>query len=520
MGVAADLAIVGARVRTLDPDRPFTDAVAIRGGTIVALGDDVRAACDARTEVIDARGAALIPGLVDSHIHPFWGAEVTRGVDLRGAASAGEVLDRLRAAKPQRGWVFAWGLDYDVAPTPMQIAQALGNVAAFVRLSDLHTALATPTALRWAQVTGRETFKDTSAVVLDADGVPTGELREGGAQDLVLRAAPRLSWSALRARHAEVLRELNALGLTGGHMMDGDLSTIEMLRELEGAGELTMRLRMPFWITPDTPDHHVDHLLELRDVRGRLWRGGVAKFFADGVIDSGTAWLEAPDTLGESQAPFWPDPERMAALMARFAAAGFQLATHTIGDAAARFTLGAYIRAGGSGHRLEHLETLPDDLVRSIPRAGVIASMQPVHMTAIHDGGIWAERLGPERAARAFRMRDLLDAGALLALGSDWPVADADPRQGLAVAQLRDVVPSQAITAEEALAGYTTVPALVSGDEAFSGRIREGMRADLTGLGVDPIDAPAAELPDNPVWLTVVSGRVVHRAEPAVTRHG
>lgn len=507
--MAADLAIVGARVRTLDPERPFARAVAVRGGTIVAVGEDVRAACDARTHVIDAGGAALIPGLVDAHIHPFWGAEVARGVDLRGCGSPAEALERLRAAEPQRGWLFAWGLDYDVAPTAAQIGEACGGAAVFVRLADLHTALASPRALQLAHVTGAQEY-----VVTDEQGVPTGELRET-AGDLVLRAAPKLRWPQLRARHAEVLRELNALGLTGGHMMDGDLGTLEMLRELEGSDELTMRLRHPFWITPETSDEQLEHLLTLRDVRGRLWRGGVVKFFADGVIDAGTAWLEAPDTHGESLTPFWPDPERMATVMKRFADAGFQLATHTIGDAAARFTLGAYLRAGaapGVRHRLEHLEAIPDDLVHSIPRAGVVASMQPVHVNAIRaDGtGVWNERLGPERAARAFRMRDLLDAGAVVALGSDWPVADADPRRGLAAAQLREVVPAQRLTAEEALAGYTTAPALVAGDEG-TGRIREGMRADLTGLVYDPVDLPAADLPRNPVWLTVVGGRVVHR---------
>ena len=115
-------------------------------------------------------------------------------------------------------------------------------------------------------------------------------------------------------------------------------------------------------------------------------------------------------------------------------------------------------------------------------------------------------------------MRDLIDAGAVLALGSDWPVADADPRLGLAAAQLRrvdgePVVPAQALTAHEALAGYTLAPAHAAGEEGVAGRIRVGMRADLTGLAVDPVDAPAAELPENPVWLTVVGGRVVHQGE-------
>jgi hypothetical protein len=215
----------------------------------------------------------------------------------------------------------------------------------------------------------------------------------------------------------------------------------------------------------------------------------------------------------------------MARVMERFAAAGFQLATHTIGDAAVRFTLDTYVRAAhGTRHRLEHLEALPDDLVAQIGASGVIASMQPLHLAALRgDGtGNWNERLGPERAARAFRMRDLLDAGAVLALGSDWPVANADPRLGMAVAQLRRlparddaVLPDQALTAHEALAGYTLAPAYAAGEEGVAGRIHEGMRADLTGLAFDPVDAPAAELPDNPVWLTVVGGRVVHQGEVA-----
>jgi predicted amidohydrolase YtcJ len=260
-----------------------------------------------------------------------------------------------------------------------------------------------------------------------------------------------------------------------------------------------MRLRVPQWLTPDMIDAELETRLMLRDERGRLWTGGTAKFFADGVIDAGTAWLEAPDTHGAGTTPFWPDPQRMAAVMGRFAAAGFQLATHTIGDAAARFTLNTYLRAqNGTRHRLEHLETLPDDLVAAIGASGVTASMQPVHTLFAKPDGTWSGRLGPERAARGFRMRDLLDAGAVLALGSDWPVADADPRLGMATAQLRG------LTADEALAGYTLNAAYAVGEEAVAGRIRVGMRADLTGL---PVDSAA------PVWLTVVDGRVVHQGE-------
>src|SRR3954451_4231200 len=177
--MGADLAIVNARIRTLDPRRPFASAVNVKDGRITGLDDDVRA-----VEVIDARGQALIPGLTDSHIHPFWGAEIARGADLSACASREEVLAALAASPVRRGWLFAWGLDYDAAPTPEEIAAAVGGAAAFVRLSDLHTALVTPRALELAQVTGPRAFADHSEVVTDEHGVPTGELREFSAQDL------------------------------------------------------------------------------------------------------------------------------------------------------------------------------------------------------------------------------------------------------------------------------------------------------------------------------------------------
>ena len=319
--MAAELAIVNARVRTLDPARPFASAVGVRGGTIVSVGDD-EVDVDARTEVLDARGAALVPGLVDSHIHPFWGAELTRGLDLSRLPRARTRCSprwppsaRSAAGCSPGGWTTT------PRPRRAEIGAAAGGAAVFVRLSDLHSALASPRALELAQVTGPVDFPDGSEVVC-VDGVPTGELHEPGAQELVLRAAPRLRWPELRARHVAQLRRLNALGLTGAHVMDGEPETFELLRDLEGTDELTLRLRVPLWVQPDTSDDEQEAWLALRDERGALWRGGVAKYFADGVIDAGTAWLEAPDSARRGQTPFWPDPERMAASMARFAARG------------------------------------------------------------------------------------------------------------------------------------------------------------------------------------------------------
>src|SRR3954467_4641779 len=158
----------------------------------------------------------------------------------------------------------------------------------------------------------------------------------------------------MRARHVAQLRRLNALGLTGGHVMDGEPQTFELLRDLEGTDELTLRVRVPLWQSPHFSDEEMEAQLALRDERGGLWRGGIVKFFADGVIDSGTAWLEQPDTHGDGLESFWPEPERLARAIERFARAGFQCATHTIGDAAVRFVLGGLHRAGGGRAPPQH----------------------------------------------------------------------------------------------------------------------------------------------------------------------
>ncbi len=219
--------------------------------------------------------------------------------------------------------------------------------------------------------------------------------------------------------------------------------------------------------------------------RGTLWRGGVAKFFADGVIDTGTAWLQEPDTYGESLESFWPEPERLAYAITTFANAGFQCATHTIGDAAARFVLNVYRQVDGHRHRLEHLETLPDDLVGR-DRAGRHHRLDAA--AAPRDGPRRRQRQ-LERAARPASAPAAPSAGRTcstrarpLAFGSDWPVADADPRLGLAAAQLRrlptaelPVMPEQGLTAEQALAAYTTGAAYAVGDE---GRGRPHPRRD------------------------------------------
>ena len=526
---APDLAVLGARIRTLDPDRPAATAVAVRQGTIVAVGSDaeIREACDASTELVDGSGLAIVPGLTDSHIHPMWATDFAVGVDASGCADRAALGEALRAERERVGpdaIVRAWSLDYAQFPElDGRVLEELAGGPALGVFFDLHTYLATPGVLAMAGVSGTEAFEDASEIVV-RDGRPTGELREFSAFFRVADRLPGADRAARLARVREVLAELNAVGLTGGHVMDGSPETYELLAELEASGGLTLRMVVPLWVKPQHDDATHEAYLAHRDAHGELWRGGAAKFFIDGVVETGTAWLEEPDSTGDGTAPFWPDPARYAAAVARFSGAGFQCITHAVGDRAVRAALDAYAAGGRpvrGRHRIEHLETLGDETLDRLGTEGVAASMQPLHMQWRQADGSddWAQRLGRRRTARAFRTGDMRRTGAVLPLGSDWPVAPYDPRYGMAWARLRrhpgrpddaPFEPEQRLSGLQALEGYTTAAANVVGESDRSGRVAPGYRADLTGFASDPVDTPADDLVDVPIRLTVVGGRVVH----------
>jgi predicted amidohydrolase YtcJ len=530
-----DLALVGARIRTLDDEQPAAEALAVADGEIVAVGSETEIReLGAAAETIDLHGAVIVPGLTDSHIHPLQGALDTRGADLQDLSSLEEVRDAVAAERRRCApgeWVLGFGLEYDVFRESGIRGELFEDVVegspALLLFMDLHTAVATPRALELAGVTGPQSFSENAEIVC-REGAPTGELREWAAVATVERAMPQPTDAERYALHAAALRELAATGLTGGHAMDGTLATLDLLCELEANGDLVQRFVIPFTIVPESQPDDWDALLPHRDDAGRRWRAGVAKFFIDGVIDAGTGWLYEPDTEGEGTLPFWPDPSHYRRAGATLPRAGFQCATHATGDRGVREALDAYREAGApplrGRHRIEHIETLqPHDLPRFAAES-VVASMQAQHMLWCEPdrSDNWSRRLGPERSApgRAFPIRSLRESGAVVALGSDWPVARFDPRLGLSAARLRrppgqrerQPYDDQTLDALAALAGYTTAAAATIGEETRLGRIRPGFAADLTVFADDPVECGPDELPELPVLLTVVDGEVVHRA--------
>ncbi|WGM22543.1 amidohydrolase [Paenarthrobacter sp. OM7] len=532
-----DLIVLADTIHTMDGHRGDShQAVAVRDGVITAIGSRVEAQdwAHAGTRVVDLGNATLTPGLVDCHIHPVFGLDLTIGVDLSSAATVEEVRALLQPeSENDGGWLRGWGLNpnaFGAVPLHRSVLDAVsGDKPALIRLFDGHSALANSRALDLAGIRGRHEFEQASEVVCDADGVPTGLLLEAAAMELVQRHIPQETFDERKARLAALLEDFARAGLTGGHIMDHSDESARLFRALEIDGGLPLRLRSAPWCMPGTDESDWKELARTVGTGGRRWSVEAIKLFVDGTVDNGTAWLYEPDAYGQSTAPFWPRPEEYSAAVRYFASRGIPTATHAIGDAGVEHVLNALESLPGAVpadvlrrtvHRIEHIETVPDGLVERFRSAGVVASMQPTHCThysAADHSDNWSTRLGAERADRAWRCRDLREAGVTLGIGSDWPIAPFEPLPIIADAQLRrrsghpeqePIAPAQGLTAYQALEGYTSHAAKAAGLWDASGSISVGKRADFTAFELDPLTTDPDELAASAVLGTFVDGEI------------
>lgn len=537
LGGPADVIISGARVHTMVDGDAVTEprSIALTGGRVVGVGhaDEIDEAFRGNgTQIDDATGSTITPGLIDAHLHPIQGVELCQGIDLGRVRDMTDLKNAL-GAEAQRvrqgaagGWVRGWNLDYAVfegaSLDKRVLDDIVGELPSMIFFFDFHTALASSVALSVSGITGAREFDDTSEIVVDQSGAPTGELREDSSYQPILQTAPKPTVEETLEQARSTFAKMRRSGLTGGTIMDGNAQTLDTLEAIDATGMgLPVRIVSAMDVKPSYSREERDAIRAQRDRAGNRWRGGIIKLYADGVIETGAGWLYEADIEGEGTDGYWPNQDDFVAAAREFAEAGFQLATHAIGDRAVGETITAYEAAGvtaktGVKHRIEHLETLDPRDVRRLADTGIISSMQMPHMQWRIPNGTdeWSRRLGPERAARAWNAGSVLRAGAPLALGSDWPIADLDARVGLAWAMLRrapgDVdgfvyEPEERLSAAQALHGYTRAAALAQGDEDL-GIIRAGARADLTVWSEDPLEVGGDDLAVLPVRATYLDG--------------
>ncbi|MGH9750568.1 MAG: amidohydrolase, partial [Candidatus Polarisedimenticolia bacterium] len=542
----ADVILHGARVYTVDPARPWAEAVAVRGDRIVKVGreQEVLRLRGPATQVFGLRGGLVLPGFNDGHTHFLDGALGLSQVDLTGATTLEAIRDRVReyaAAHPDEPWILGFGWLYSTFPDRLPHRRELDAVEAarpvFLYSYDGHSGWANGAALRRAGIDARTPQLPPNRGELVKDpktGEPTGALKEG-AMALLEQVLPKPSRDRkLRALEAG-LKHAAALGVTAVQNCSGGGDEIELYDELERLGRLTLRTRTAFPM-PDSPvlltDAVVQRIVAARDAHpGPRVHAGTVKFFADGVIESNTAAMLEPYSNDPSKQgkPHY-DARQLEAMVRKVDAAGLQIYIHAIGDAAVRMSLDALETAlrerpgRRRRHRLEHIETIAAADIPRFAKIGVLASMQPFHAYPEPNLlDVWAFNIGPERLPRAFAWRGLNDAGARLTFGSDWPVVTLDPLPGIHNAVLRQDtggkpeggwVPEQRLSLEQAIAAYTINGAWASFEEEERGSIREGKYADLVVLSKDLFAIPPAEIHTAGVLLTLAGGRIVHRATP------
>jgi predicted amidohydrolase YtcJ len=552
--LAADMVLVNGRIFVADSGGTIVQAMAVRDGKVVAAGSDAeaRALAGPGTRVVDLAGRLVTPGFNDAHVHVPAGGGSLLNVDLLGVTSLAEVERRVRdaAAKTEPGeWILGRGWDQTRLPaaelgaggwpTREVLDRAAPRNPVVLSRVDGHTSWANTAALRLAGITRATANPAGGEIVRDAAGEATGILKEDPARNLVTSKVPPPSPAQIRR---QILAAMELAARTGVTSVQTDVSPIvagssvedspalpasfRVLQELERADSLTFRVYTWFPLERRVIDSF--RRLGVRAGYGSPWlRLGMVKGYTDGTLGSRTAYMlepfsDDPHTHGLAQ----HTAAGLDSLVAEADAAGLQVILHAIGDAANRQALDAFERAARANaaherrHRIEHAQVLaPADIPR-FRKLGVIASMQPTHATSDMR---WAEqRIGHQRAVQgAYVWRTLLNAGATVIFGTDFPVEPIRPVEGVYSAvtrQSRDEpgtppggwMPEQRLTREEAIRLYTAAPAFGEWQEKVKGTLRPGMFADFVVWSADLLTIPAPEILRAEPVMTVVGGRVVY----------
>jgi predicted amidohydrolase YtcJ len=535
-----ELLLVNGRVETLAGDsyaRP--QALAVAGGRITAIGStsEIAATGGKGMRVVDLQGASVLPGFIDAHVHPLEGGLSRRLCDLHdvsGGDAYEAVIATYAAAHPERGWITGGGWSLADFPGGLPRREALDRVVpdrpAILHNRDGHGAWVNSAALRVAGIDRDTPDPVDGRIERDPDGEPSGMLQEG-AIELLDRHVPPVDAGERLAGLYEGQRYLHSLGITGWQDAIVQPEDQDAYVAAAAAGSLSGRVRLALLWDNKRGLEQVAELVERREAAAAAGLDARSvKLFVDGIIENRTAllvapYLEADGRAGAERGIPMVEPQLLRQAVTALDAAGFQCHFHAIGDGAIRLALDALDAArtanGPSPHRphLAHIELIHPDDLRRFAALGAVANMQPLWASCeAQMRDLRIPLLGPERARWQFAFRSMLDAGARLAAGSDWPVTTPNPMLEMEVALTRIDVddrdgdalfPEERLTLDEALAAFTIGSAYVNHVDTDTGSIEVGKRADLTILDRDIRDHSAGPLGDTAVRATLVGGQVV-----------
>lgn len=539
----ASLILHNGRIYTSDPQRPWVEALAIRGVKIAAVGsdDEVTKLRGPRTRMIDLGGRMAMPGIIDSHIHFLSGSLSLGQIFLDDARSAAEIQRRVKeyATKhPDKKWLIGRGWNYDLfAPSGLPTKDIIDAVErdrpVVLENYDGHSYWVNSKALELAGITRatpnlKEGDLTVGIIVRDpATGEATGMLKER-AQSLVDKVIPLVGREEKLAALRDGLRLANQHGLTSTLDANSSVEEMELYAELRSRGQLTVRMTLSLGMAPKlTPEVLERYEGARRRFHGEWVRAGVIKAYMDGVIESHTAAMIEPyadDASLRGSRNY--TPEQFNELVRELDRRKFHVITHAIGDLGIRTTLDAYEAAAKSNgprdrrFRIEHIENVhPADIPR-FGKLGVIASMQPLHAYPGENlEAIWGRNVGSARMPNSFAWHSIAAGGARLNFGSDWPVVTLDPFEGIQNAVTRQRtdgtpaegwVPEQRVSLDQALAAYTRDAAWGQFEEGIKGTLAPGNLADVIVLSQDLFKISPLDIYKTKVVLTIVGGKIVH----------
>jgi predicted amidohydrolase YtcJ len=522
---------------------PRVGALLVDGDLIAAVGDAALAkAAEKGVTEVDLEGGFLMPSFGDGHAHPLLGGLEFVGPPVRPCSSVEELVEAVRRfAKdhPDDEWIVGASYDSSLAPGGLFDArwldEAVPDRPVALRAWDYHTMWVNSVALERAGITPETPDPVLGEIPRREDGSVLGTLREWGAVDLVSAVMPDRDEDTRIAALGTAADYYLARGVTwvqDAWVEPGDVDTYLAAARSDA---LRVRFNLAFYADPRHFDSQLAHFAEasrrVRALASPMLTAQTVKFFADGVVENETGALLAPYCSGlhGHGMQVW-EGDSLAQAAQAVDELGLQIHIHAIGDAAVRQALDAIeyaVETNGPRDRrpvIAHVQLVDDADLERFARLGVIPCMQP----------LWAQqdalmtvltvpRLGRERADKQYRMRSLVDSGAPLALGSDWPVSSGAPLDGIAVGVSRQTAegdpkggwtPEEILTIERALSAYTAGVAEQAYAEGIWGRLVPGASADLLWLDRDPRETPALELPAIGIRGTYVRGKLGYPSTP------
>lgn len=533
---------VDADVHTMDQARPNAEALAVLDGLIVAVGGEdaceaaLRSALEARGrsdfERISLGGGCLLPGFIDTHLHPVPLVYFDQNVDLARSKDLADVTRLLReaaAAREPGEWLTALRLDEESLaegrmPTRWELDAACPSHPVIVVRHDGHTCIGNSLALSAAGIGAGTPDPAAGSIDRDPDGEPSGAFREAASQ-LLLGALPAPEIAGFMHTARASFARLASHGITsvGAILQSGAEGPAGVAGRLEILAMSALVSEAPFNIYSIVVAEEANAVLSARETplhrpeEGH--RVGGMKIFSDGTFGSCTAFMLSPYCDHPDQTGYLVHPEdEIYRRMEGGHLAGLQVCIHAIGDRANERCIALFERLleahprRDHRHRLEHASLLTPDLIRRIARLGLCVSTQPLFIES--EKGWLAKRLGEERARHVYPLRDLVDAGVRVGGASDAPVESPDVLRAIQCCVTRDGFEArQGITAQEALRMFTADAAFIQREEGQKGTLAPGKRADLVVLAANPTRVPPDRISKLKVLRTVVGGACVYVAE-------